>query len=235
MVEMPNSACSAYADCRNRECEIDGHCDPRDTPRPNSFPLLGMRPTARRVSHRDTRIVEIDADERIAAVVVFDADDIDAAFAELDARYLAGEAAAALSHVVGRHAESTPRLTGTNFLRLTPDCGQYRPPAGAAFAPGDLSHTSSAAWDLSHRHQHLHRGCAPAERPRSGRHPCRHRGLRTKASTPSGGRSIVMHGRRRSDQPLRDLRRGRPRRRARAVRRAKPAGTAAGERGKPSG
>ena len=39
-------------------------------------------------------VVEIDADERIAAVVVFDPDDIDAAFAELDARYLAGEAAA---------------------------------------------------------------------------------------------------------------------------------------------
>ena len=39
-------------------------------------------------------IVEIDADERIAAVVTFDPDDFDAAFAELDARYLAGEAAA---------------------------------------------------------------------------------------------------------------------------------------------
>ena len=40
------------------------------------------------------RIVEIDADERIVAIVAFDLDDIDAAFAELDARYLAGEAAA---------------------------------------------------------------------------------------------------------------------------------------------
>ena len=39
-------------------------------------------------------VVEIDADERMAAVVVFDVDDIDAAIAELDARYLAGEAAA---------------------------------------------------------------------------------------------------------------------------------------------
>ena len=39
-------------------------------------------------------IVEIDADERIRRVIVFDPDDIDAAFAELDARYLAGEAAA---------------------------------------------------------------------------------------------------------------------------------------------
>ena len=39
-------------------------------------------------------IVEIDTDERIAAAVDFDPDDIDAAFEELDARYLAGEAAA---------------------------------------------------------------------------------------------------------------------------------------------
>ena len=39
-------------------------------------------------------IIEIDADGRIVAGVLFDADDLDAAFAELDARYLAGEAAA---------------------------------------------------------------------------------------------------------------------------------------------
>ena len=38
-------------------------------------------------------MVEIDADDRIAALVTFDLDDIDAAFEELDARYLAGEAA----------------------------------------------------------------------------------------------------------------------------------------------
>jgi ketosteroid isomerase-like protein len=38
-------------------------------------------------------IAEIDADERIVAAISFDLDDIDAAFAELDARYLAGEAA----------------------------------------------------------------------------------------------------------------------------------------------
>ncbi len=39
-------------------------------------------------------VVEIDADNRITALESFDASDIDAAFAELDARYLAGEAAA---------------------------------------------------------------------------------------------------------------------------------------------
>src|SRR6516165_9921071 len=39
------------------------------------------------------QVIEHDADERIAAAVVFDLDDFDAAIAELDARYLAGEAA----------------------------------------------------------------------------------------------------------------------------------------------
>src|ERR1700761_9112723 len=38
-------------------------------------------------------VAEIDADDRGIAVVTFDVDDIDAAFAELDARYIAGEAA----------------------------------------------------------------------------------------------------------------------------------------------
>src|SRR5205085_2490961 len=38
-------------------------------------------------------IVEIDTDERITSLVLFDADDIDAAFEELETRYLAGEAA----------------------------------------------------------------------------------------------------------------------------------------------
>ena len=39
------------------------------------------------------RVVEIEPDGRIAAIVIFDPGDLDAAFEELDARYLAGEAA----------------------------------------------------------------------------------------------------------------------------------------------
>ena len=39
-------------------------------------------------------VVVIDTDEKIAAVVTFDLEDFDAAIAELEARYLAGEAAA---------------------------------------------------------------------------------------------------------------------------------------------
>ena len=82
------------------------------------------------------------------------------------------------------------------------------------------------------RPQRLHRGCASAEQPRSGRHPCAQwdlaRGLRGRVAERS-----TSDGRRRPDQPLRAVRRGRPRRRAREVRRTQPAGTAAGKRGKP--
>ena len=61
-------------------------------------------------------VVEIDAENRIVARVVFDLDDIDAAFEELDARYLAGEAAAH-AHTWSVIAEATPRSIGTNFPR----------------------------------------------------------------------------------------------------------------------
>ena len=44
---------------------------------------------------------------------MFDLDDIDAAFEELDARYLAGEAAAH-AHTWSVIAGITPRSTGTN-------------------------------------------------------------------------------------------------------------------------
>ena len=61
-------------------------------------------------------IVEINADERIVAFVIFDADDIDAAFEELDARYLAGEAAAH-AHTWSVITQATLRSTGTNSSR----------------------------------------------------------------------------------------------------------------------
>ena len=56
----------------------------------------------------DTEIIEIietGADERFVGRVVFDTDDIEGAFTELDARYLAGEAAAYASHMVSGHAD----------------------------------------------------------------------------------------------------------------------------------
>ncbi|WP_297737441.1 BTAD domain-containing putative transcriptional regulator [Mycobacterium sp.] len=92
-------------------------------------------------------VVEINADNRIAARVVFEPDDIDTAFAELDARYLAGEAAAysrswsavARSYVAANKQE----------LRLTPDCETIDHRRARAFAPGELTAYMHATWDLA--------------------------------------------------------------------------------------
>ena len=73
-------------------------------------------------------IVEIDADERIVAVVTFDLDDIDAAFAELDARYLAGEAAAH-ARTWSVIARCLRRAQSARDPRDDTGLRQYRPPA----------------------------------------------------------------------------------------------------------
>ena len=82
-------------------------------------------------------VVEIDADERLAAHVAFDLDDFEAAIAELDARYIAGEAAA--------HARTWSVITSwsraLNRRELpptTPDCVSIDHRRGTSFAPGDL-------------------------------------------------------------------------------------------------
>ena len=94
-------------------------------------------------------IDEINADERIVAIVPFDLDDIDAAFAELDARYLAGEAATSL-HARGR--SSRVDYTALNRHELPPttsDCVSIDHRRGTAFAPGELIAYFRAAWDLT--------------------------------------------------------------------------------------
>ena len=82
-------------------------------------------------------IVEIDADNRLTAAELFDLDDIDAAFEKLDARYLAGEAAA--------HAQTWSLMAGTHAAlnrheipATTPDWVNIDHRRGVAFAPGDL-------------------------------------------------------------------------------------------------
>ena len=57
-------------------------------------------------------VLQINADNRITGVVGFDPDDLDAAFAELDARYLTGEAAAnahTWSVIAGAYARAVNR------------------------------------------------------------------------------------------------------------------------------
>ncbi|HEY3925569.1 MAG TPA: hypothetical protein VGL75_13485, partial [Acidothermaceae bacterium] len=83
-------------------------------------------------------IVEIDADDRIVADVVFDIEYVGAAIAELDARYLAGEAAA--------HSRTWSLVTGAfaainrhELPELTPDWVNIDHRHGATFAPGDMT------------------------------------------------------------------------------------------------
>jgi len=92
-------------------------------------------------------IAEIDTDGRIAAHVVIDPDDMDAAIAELDARYLAGEAAAhahTWSLVTGAYAANNRR----EIPPITPDFVSIDHRRGIAFEPGDLVPYMRATWDL---------------------------------------------------------------------------------------
>ena len=67
-------------------------------------------------------IVEVDADERISSYVVFDSDDIAAAFAELETRYLAGEAAAH-AHTWAALTQVYAALNRREMPPTTPDSG----------------------------------------------------------------------------------------------------------------
>jgi len=80
-------------------------------------------------------VVEIDAEQRLVATVTFDADDMDAAFDELEARYLAGEAApyATMWSVI---LEGNAALNPVDHRRV------------AAFAPGDLAGYIRAGWEV---------------------------------------------------------------------------------------
>src|SRR5262249_6505302 len=80
--------------------------------------------------------------------VLFDVDDRDRAVTELDARYLAGEAAP--------HANTWSVFTGghaaVNRHELpptSPDCVSIDHRRGPAFAPGDLNAYFRAGWDLN--------------------------------------------------------------------------------------
>jgi AAA ATPase domain len=98
------------------------------------------------IQNEALNIVEIDDDERIAAVVMFDVDDIDAAFEELDARYLAGEAAAhsdAWSVITHTYAAfNRHELAAADWVTI-----DHRPLV--AIGPNDLPATIRAVWDLT--------------------------------------------------------------------------------------
>jgi hypothetical protein len=105
-------------------------------------------------------VVEANADNRLAAVVVFDSDDIDAAVAELEERYLAGEAAPH-AHTWSVIAGAYAAINRRELAATTPDYVSIDHRRGTTIAPGDLIAFIRASWDLdqeSARHiETLHR------------------------------------------------------------------------------
>jgi hypothetical protein len=90
-------------------------------------------------------LVEVDTTGLMRHTVTFDPDDIDAAIAELDARYLAGEGAEyaqTWSLVMGAYAAFNQR----NVFATTPDWISIDHRRGAGFETGDMIPYIEAAW-----------------------------------------------------------------------------------------
>ena len=93
-------------------------------------------------------IIEIDTANQISAHVWFDLDDIDAAFAELDTRYLAGEAAiyartwSLISEVYAGFNRREIPATSPNWASI-----DHR--HVTAFAPGELAAFTRATWQTT--------------------------------------------------------------------------------------
>jgi hypothetical protein len=92
-------------------------------------------------------LAEIDTDERIAAQIAFDVDDVDAAFGELDARYLAGEAAAN-EHTWSLMGQCYAVLNRHEMPPTTPGFVNVDHRRGRAFEPGNLVDYAGATWDV---------------------------------------------------------------------------------------
>ncbi len=95
-------------------------------------------------------VFEIGGDDRVVARVVFYPDDFEAAIEELDARYLAGDAAAhahTWSVIAGAYAAVNRR----ELPAVTPDCVSIDHRRGTAFASGDLTAAIRASFDLTPR------------------------------------------------------------------------------------
>ena len=114
-------------------------------------------------------VVEVNADDQIAAIVVFDLDDFDAAIAELDARYLAGEAAAhsrTWSVISGSYAA----INRHELPSTTPDCVNIDRRRETAMGPGDLIAYIGAGPDRDQDNKAYVEAVHRLSRPRSSRH-----------------------------------------------------------------
>ena len=92
------------------------------------------------------QLVEIDAEERISALVLYDPDDVEAAFAELDTRYAAGEAAQH-AHTWSVVTENVAAFNRHEFPASTPDVVNVDHRRVTAFASGDVTAYVRETWE----------------------------------------------------------------------------------------
>ena len=90
----------------------------------------------------------MNADGRFAAAVAFDLDDIDAAFEELDARYLAGEAAVH-SHTWSVISQAYAALNRRALPATTPDWTSVDHRHFGTIEPNALTPNIRAFWDIT--------------------------------------------------------------------------------------
>ena len=93
------------------------------------------------------QIVEIDTDERIAVLAAFDLDDMDAAFAELEARNLAGEVVAD-SHTRTVIARTYAAYNDCELPATTTDSAYIDHPPLVTIEASDLATSIRVVWDL---------------------------------------------------------------------------------------
>ena len=93
-------------------------------------------------------IVELDADNRIVSHIGFDVDDIDAAIAELDARYLAGEAAP-FANTWSAVAEVLCGAQSTRNPCDDADWVNVDQRRATTVASGDMAASIRATWDVA--------------------------------------------------------------------------------------
>ena len=92
------------------------------------------------------QVVEVDADDRVAAIVTFDAGELDAAVAELDSRYLVGEAAAH-AHTWAVIARNLAAFNRGERSTTTPNWVTIDHRRVARFAPEELAAAVTDAVD----------------------------------------------------------------------------------------
>jgi DNA-binding SARP family transcriptional activator len=93
-------------------------------------------------------VVEVDAESRFTTGVAFDPADVDAAYAELETRYLAGEAEP-YAHTWSLVAETYAAFNRQELSPRKPDWVNIDHRPGAAPPPGDMAAYVSQAWDIT--------------------------------------------------------------------------------------